>query len=94
MMAEPFFSMNNVFFDPPPGFGRGNGQGLSHRQIYDMTEIWTCLGTLLQPLHGKVAEARQFGVYDDLDVAEGDTAREETLLGELSRSCNSDGKEA
>ncbi|KAN0077451.1 hypothetical protein V8E54_005755 [Elaphomyces granulatus] len=82
MMAEPFFSMNNVFFDPPPGFGRGNGQGLSHRQIYDMTEIWTCLGTLLQPLHGKVAEARQFGVYDDLDVAEGDTAREETLLEE------------
>ena len=92
LMAEPFFSMNNVFFDPPPGFGRGNGQGLSRRQLYDMTEIWNCLNVLLQPLLGMVAEARQFGIYDDLDVAEGDIAKEEALLGELSLSYT-DGKE-
>jgi hypothetical protein len=32
--------------------------GLSQKQMYDLTEIWTCMGVLLQPLHGKCIEAR------------------------------------
>jgi hypothetical protein len=80
-VTEPF-GMNNVLFEPPEGFARGNSvAGLSAKQLYDMTEIWTCLGVLLQPLHGKCVEARNAGIFQGLDIPEGDTVREETALG-------------
>jgi hypothetical protein len=80
-VTEPF-GMNNVLFEPPEGFARGNSvAGLSAKQLYDMTEIWTCLAVLLQPLHGKCVEARQAGIFQGLDIPEGDTVREETALG-------------
>jgi hypothetical protein len=80
-MSEPF-GMNNVLFEPPEGFGRGNLDGLSQRQMYDITEIWTCMSVLLQPLHGKCIEARKVGIFDGMNVPEGDAVREETVLGE------------
>lgn len=79
-VTDPF-GINNVLLEPPAGFGRGNEGGLSPKQLYDMTEIWTCLGVLLQPLHGKCAEARQAGIYKGHDVSVGDTAKEERVLG-------------
>ncbi|KAJ5166339.1 uncharacterized protein N7482_005120 [Penicillium canariense] len=83
-MTEPF-GMNNVLFEPPQGFARGNTlAGLSAKQLYDMTEIWTCLGVLLQPLHGQCVEARKAGIYRGLDVPEGDAVREEIVLGKWS----------
>jgi hypothetical protein len=84
LLAEPFFSMNNVLFDPPAGFGRGNGRGLSHSQLYDMTEIWNCFGVLLQAVHAKCAEARQAGIFNDADIKEGDITKEEAILGKCS----------
>lgn len=80
MMTQPF-GMNNVLFEPPEGFGRGNLSGLSQKQMYDLTEIWTCMGVLLQPLHGKCIEARKVGIFDGMNVSDGDLAREETVLG-------------
>lgn len=80
-VTDPF-GINNVLLEPPAGFGRGNEGGLSPKQLYDMTEIWTCLGVLLQPLHGKCAEARQAGIYKGHDVPVGDTAKEERVLEE------------
>lgn len=79
-LTEPF-GMNNVLFEPPEGFGRGNGEGLSQSQLYDMTEIWTCLAVLLQPIHGSRTEARKAGVFDGLDIAENDTVKEEAMIG-------------
>ncbi|KAL4927504.1 uncharacterized protein BDV17DRAFT_282581 [Aspergillus undulatus] len=79
-ISEPF-GMNNVLFEPPEGFGRGNQGGLSHAQLYDMTEIWTCLGVLLQPIHGKCEEARRAGVLNGHDVPAKDPAKEEAILG-------------
>jgi hypothetical protein len=79
-MTQPF-GINNILFEPPEGFGRGNLSGLSQKQMYDMTEIWTCMGVLLQPLHGKCIEARKVGIFDNMDVPDGDTVREETVLG-------------
>ncbi|KAJ5465342.1 uncharacterized protein N7458_001028 [Penicillium daleae] len=77
------FDMNNVLFEPPEGFARGNSvAGLSAKQLYDMTEIWTCLEVLLQPLHGKSVEARNVGIFQGLDILDGDTVREETALEE------------
>jgi hypothetical protein len=79
-MTQPF-GINNVLFEPPEGFGRGNLSGLSQKQMYDMTEIWTCMGVLLQPLHGKCVEAREVGIFNGMDIPEGDLVREETMLG-------------
>jgi hypothetical protein len=79
-VTQPF-GINNVLFEPPKGFGRGNLTGLSQKQMYDMTEIWTCMGVLLQPMHGKCIEARKVGIFDNLHVPEGDPVREEIVLG-------------
>lgn len=79
-MTEPF-GMNNVLFEPPEGFALGNRGGLSQTQMYDMTEIWTCLAVLLQGLHGKCEEARDVGIFDGMSLQPSDTTREETALG-------------
>ncbi|KAJ5822675.1 hypothetical protein N7447_005015 [Penicillium robsamsonii] len=80
-MTQPF-GINNVLFEPPEGFGRGNLSGLSQKQMYDLTEIWTCMGVLLQPLHGKCIEARKVGIFDSMNVPDGELALEETVLEE------------
>lgn len=82
-MTQPF-GINNVLFEPPEGFGRGNLFGLSQDQMYDMVEIWTCMGVLLQPLHGNCAEAREVGIFDGLDIPEEEAVLEGTMLGKSS----------
>lgn len=79
-VAAPF-SVNNALFEPPAGFGRGNPAGLSQSQLYDMTEIWTCLSVLLQPIHGKCAEAREVGIFEGFEIPDGDNTKEEEILG-------------
>lgn len=74
---------NSVLFNPPSGFARGNGKGLGSGELFDMYEIWTCLGVLVRGYHGKRQEAREYGVYDSCDVSAGDTARENVFLGRL-----------
>ncbi|KAJ6160651.1 hypothetical protein N7470_004047 [Penicillium chermesinum] len=80
-MPGPFHT-NGVLFEPPEGFAKGNHGGLTPKELYDMTEIWTCLGVLVQPLHGKCIEARRVGIFDGIDVPENDPVREETVLEE------------
>lgn len=82
MLVEPFDGLNNVLFDPPSGFGQGNGPGLTPSQLYDMTEIWNCLGVLLQIVLAQCTIARRFGIYDGLEIKEGDTLKEEAVLEE------------
>lgn len=79
-LSDPF-GTNSALFDPPYGFSKGNGEGLTSKELYDMTEIWTCLGALLQIFHGKRKEARKFGVFDNFVVRAGDIAQEEAALG-------------
>ena len=80
-VTEPF-GMDSVLFEPPEGFGQGNPGGLSREQQYDMTEIWTCLGVLLQPIHGRCKEARDAGIFAGHGLPDNDPAKEEALLGE------------
>jgi hypothetical protein len=88
-VTEPF-GMQNVLFEPPTGFGRGNKGRLSHDELYNMTEIWTCLGVLLQPLLGRCKEAREAGVFAGHGVSEDNTASAEAVLGQsLSLSFSS-----
>jgi hypothetical protein len=54
---------------------------VSAEQLFDMMEMWNCLGVLLQGFQGRTAEARQFGVYDKTDIRGGDIDGEELMLG-------------
>lgn len=59
----------------------GNEGGLSAEQLFDMMELWNCLGVLLQGFQGRTADARKFGIYEDTDVRGGDIDGEELMLG-------------
>ncbi|KAK2764977.1 hypothetical protein FQN54_008676 [Arachnomyces sp. PD_36] len=93
ILTDPF-GTNTVLFDPPEGFSQGNGKGLTAKELYDMTEVWTCLGVLLDGFHGKCDEARQFGVFDDSGVKEGDIVKEEAMLEEWTHYIQSLGPSA
>lgn len=73
---------NSVLQKPPETFGKSNHGGLSPAELWDLLEIWSCLGLLVRGFRGKSGMAREAGVFDDLDVDEGDTTKEDALLGE------------
>ena len=72
---------NSVLYSSPPSFGRGNTGGLSAEDLYDMTEIWTCLGVLVRGFQGRRQEAREYGIFQNADIAAGDVEKEDTILG-------------
>lgn len=74
-------STNGIMVDPPASFGKGNGQGLTAEELYDMTEIWTCLGVLVRGFQGKRQEARDYGVFENVDITIGDIEQEDSVLG-------------
>lgn len=73
--------MNDTFVGAPDCFARGNGDGLNAEQLFDMMELWNCLGVLLQGFAGRTDEARAAGIYDNTGVGGGDIDGEETMLG-------------
>lgn len=78
------FDMSSVILNAPDFFAKGNANGLSAQQLYDMTEIWTCLSTLLQRYQSRVDQARDSGIFKDCGVTEDDVEREEQVLEEWS----------
>lgn len=60
---NPEFDVDGILLNPPDHFGGGNGAGLSAEQLYDMTEIWDCLCTLLQPYETNTAKAQKCGIF-------------------------------
>ena len=72
---------NSVLYSSPPTFGKGNVDGLTAEDLYDMTEIWTCLGVLVRGFQGKRQEAREYGVFNNADITEGDVEQEDSVLG-------------
>lgn len=79
--SSPDLSSNDTLFNGLPAFGRGNSGGLSAEELYDMTEIWTCLGVLVSSFQGKRELAREFGVFENSDIVVGDVQREDSMLG-------------
>ncbi|MCJ1314972.1 hypothetical protein MMC15_000286 [Xylographa vitiligo] len=75
-------AMNSVLFNPPAGFARGNRNGLTTEELYDMTEIWTCLGVLVRGYQGKRDQAREFGIFAGANIAPGDIERENAAIEE------------
>ncbi|KAK3673140.1 hypothetical protein LTR78_006980 [Recurvomyces mirabilis] len=77
------FEMSSVLLNPPDFFAKGNADGLSAQQLYDVTELWGCLSSLLQCYQGQVGEAREAGVFGSCqDLVEGDLEKEEWILEE------------
>lgn len=72
---------NSAIVNAPICFGQGNSGGLSAEELYDMTEIWTCLGVLVRGLQGQRQFAGDFGVFDNSNIAAGDVEREDAELG-------------
>ncbi|KAJ4340680.1 hypothetical protein N0V87_002341 [Didymella glomerata] len=74
--------MNDTLIGAPDCFAMGNEGGLSAEQLFDMMELWNCLGVLLQGFQSRTAEARKFGIYDDTEIRGGDIDGEELMLDE------------
>ncbi|KAF2005241.1 hypothetical protein P154DRAFT_518769 [Amniculicola lignicola CBS 123094] len=74
--------MSDTLASAPECFAKGNEDGLTAEQLFDMMELWNCLGVLLQPFEGRTIQAREFGVYDNTDVGGGDIDGEESMLDE------------
>ncbi|KIV90916.1 hypothetical protein PV10_05518 [Exophiala mesophila] len=60
-------------------FGGGNGVGLKTQELEDLSEMWQCLQTLVAGFHGRVAEARDVGVFDNWQLIH-NTSEEEHLV--------------
>ncbi|KAK1147864.1 hypothetical protein N8T08_000378 [Aspergillus melleus] len=71
---------NTVFFSPPSGFAAGNRGPLSETQLRDMIEIWTAMASLLDFLRDETSLARRFGVFEGLDIPDGDKRLERQAL--------------
>ena len=76
--------MESLTVNAPAAFGQGNRGGLSAEDLYDMTEIWTCLGVLVRGFQGKRNEAREFGIFEKSDITAGNVEQEDAVLGMLS----------
>ncbi|KAF2017364.1 hypothetical protein BU24DRAFT_367130 [Aaosphaeria arxii CBS 175.79] len=74
--------MNDTLANAPECFALGNEGGLSAEELFDMMELWNCLGLLLQPICNRRVQARQYGVFDDTEVRGGDIDGEELMLDE------------
>jgi hypothetical protein len=73
--------MNDTLISAPECFAKGNEGGLSAEQLFDMMELWNCLGVLLQGFEGCTSQAREYGIYDNTDIRGGDIDGEDTMLG-------------
>ncbi|KAF2873007.1 hypothetical protein BDV95DRAFT_490904 [Massariosphaeria phaeospora] len=74
--------MNDTLASAPECFAMGNEGGLSAEQLFDIMELWKCLGVLLQPFEGRTIQAREYGVYEHTNVRGGDIDGEEMALDE------------
>ncbi|KAF2655760.1 hypothetical protein K491DRAFT_692554 [Lophiostoma macrostomum CBS 122681] len=82
ILTTDAIDMSDTLANAPECFAKGNEGGLSAEQLFDMMELWNCLGVLLQPFEGRTIQAREHGVYDNTDVRGGDIDGEETMLDE------------
>ena len=72
---------SSIVYTAQPEFGQGNAGGLTAEDLYDMTEIWTCLGVLVRGFQGKRDLAREVGIFESTDIASGNVEQEDAALG-------------
>lgn len=86
ILSTESIDMNGALASAPECFGKGNEDGLTAEQLFDMMELWNCLGVLLQPFEGRTIQAREYGIYENTHIRGGDIDGEEEMLGKLARS--------
>jgi hypothetical protein len=88
ILTTDALDMNGALASAPECFAKGNEGGLTAEELFDMMELWNCLAVLFQPFEGRTLQAREFGLYDNMDIRGGDIDREEMILGKsrFSRS--------
>jgi hypothetical protein len=79
--APMWDDMNETLASAPECFAKGNEGGLSAEQLFDIMELWNCLGVLIQKIEGRAIQARTYGIFDKTDVQGGDVDGEEMMLG-------------
>ena len=77
---------SSIVYTAQPEFGQGNAGGLTAEDLYDMTEIWTCLGVLVRGFQGKRDLAREVGIFESTDIASGNVEQEDAALGKCLHS--------
>ncbi|KAF2745970.1 hypothetical protein M011DRAFT_478732 [Sporormia fimetaria CBS 119925] len=82
ILTTESIDMNSTLASAPDCFAKGNPGGLTAEELFDMMELWVCLGVLLQPLEGRTVQARECGIYENTDVRGGDIDGEEMMLDE------------
>ncbi|CAI6262168.1 unnamed protein product [Periconia digitata] len=80
--APMWDEMNETLASAPECFAMGNEGGLKAEQLFDMMELWNCLGVLLQKIEGRTIQAREYGIFDRTDIRGGDIDGEEMMLDE------------
>lgn len=75
---------SSIIYTAQPEFGQGNAGGLTAEDLYDMTEIWTCLGVLVRGFQGKRDLAREVGIFESADITSGNVEQEDAALGKWS----------
>lgn len=90
--------MNNTLISAPESFAKGNGDGLTAEQLFDMMELWNCLKALLHDFSNhtalRTAQARECGVYEKTYIRGGDIDGEESMLGKSSHPIPTSGASA
>jgi len=66
-------------------FGKGNNGGLGVGELEDILEVWKCMRSLLKGIMGpgRVAQARRYGLFIDMDFDYADEVGEEAMLGKF-----------
>ncbi|KAF2190503.1 hypothetical protein K469DRAFT_559444 [Zopfia rhizophila CBS 207.26] len=82
IITTDLLDMNDALANAPECFAKGNEGGLTAEQLFDMMELWNCLGVLLQPFEGRTIQAREYGVYENTEIRGGDIDGEEMMLDE------------
>ncbi|KAF2465986.1 uncharacterized protein BDR25DRAFT_294622 [Lindgomyces ingoldianus] len=82
ILTTDSIDMNDTLASAPECFAKGNEDGLTAEELFDMMELWNCLGVLLQPFEGRTIQAREHGVYENTEVRGGDIDGEEQMLDE------------
>ncbi|KAG9656384.1 hypothetical protein KCU64_g5919, partial [Aureobasidium melanogenum] len=60
---SPEFEIDGILLNAPDHFAAGNGCGLSAEQLYDMSEMWECLHSVIRPYEEVTSKAQSCGIF-------------------------------
>jgi len=74
------YDMGSILLNPPECFGKGNAGGLAARELDDITELWDCMGTVLERYLGHAKQAHKNAIIENCGLGDGTGEVEQELL--------------